>query len=77
VSTPVVLAAGLLKVPDLLGPLGNGIRGPVIAGSIAAAVASLLAVLFLANHFRTRTFTPFALYWRFAAGISTIRFATL
>ena len=74
-STPVILAAGLLKVPDLLGPLGNGIRGPVIAGSIAAAAASLFAILFLARYFRTRTLTPFALYCLFAGGISIIRFA--
>ena len=32
-ATPVILAAGLLKVPDLMGPLGNGIRGqPLSAG---------------------------------------------
>jgi len=74
-STPVILAAGLLKVPDLLGPLGNGIRGPVIAGSIAAAAASLFAILFLARYFRTRTLTPFAVYCLCAGGISIIRFA--
>ena len=74
-STPVILAAGLLKVPDLLGPLGNGIRGPVIAGSIAAAAASLFALLFLARYFRTRTLTPFAIYCLCAGGISIIRFA--
>ena len=27
-STPVILAAGALKLPDLTGPLGDGIRGP-------------------------------------------------
>ena len=27
-ATPVILAAGVLKVPDLMGPLGNGIHGP-------------------------------------------------
>jgi len=74
-STPVILAAGLLKVPDLVGPLGNGIRGPVIAGSVAAAAASLFAVLFLARFFRTRTLAPFAIYCLFAGGISVIRFA--
>ena len=33
-ATPVILAAGVLKVPDLFGPLGNGIRPQVLAGSI-------------------------------------------
>ena len=32
-STPVIFAAGILKVPDLTGPLGAGIRGPVLAGA--------------------------------------------
>ena len=31
-STPVIFAAGALKVPDLLGSLGSGIRGQVVAG---------------------------------------------
>ena len=30
-ATPVILAAGALKIPDLLGPLGNGIRGQILA----------------------------------------------
>ncbi len=73
-STPVILAAGALKVPDLIGPLGNGIRGPVIAGSIAAAASSLFAVIFLARYFKTRTLTPFAIYCTLAGGISVVRF---
>jgi undecaprenyl-diphosphatase len=74
-STPVILAAGLLKVPDLLGPLGNGIRGQVIAGAVAAAASSVFAVLFLARYFRTRTLTPFAVYCAAAGIISIVRFA--
>jgi undecaprenyl-diphosphatase len=73
-STPVILAAGLLKLPDLAGPLGNGIRGPVVAGSVAAAAASAVAVVFLARYFRTRTLTPFAIYCLAAGLISIIRF---
>jgi undecaprenyl-diphosphatase len=45
-STPVIFAAGALKVPDLLGSLGNGIRPQVLAGSLAAVVTSLFAVGF-------------------------------
>jgi len=74
-STPVILAAGVLKVPDLTGPLGSGIRGQVIVGSVAAATTSLVAVLFLARYFRTRTLTPFAVYCAAAGLISIIRFA--
>lgn len=74
-STPVILAAGALKVPDLTGPLGSGIRGQAIVGSVAAATTSLVAVLFLARYFRTRTLTPFAVYCAAAGLISIIRFA--
>jgi undecaprenyl-diphosphatase len=74
-STPVILAAGVLKVPDLLGPLGNGIRGQVVAGSLAALVTSLLAVIFLSKYFKTRTLRPFAAYSILFGVASIIRFA--
>ena len=61
-SAPPILLAGLLKVPDLLGHLGNGIRGQVLAGSAAAFVMALLSVRFLVRYFQTRRLTPFAFY---------------
>ena len=73
-STPVIFAAGALKVPDLLGPLGNGIRPQVIAGSLAAVATSLLAVLFLTRYFRTRTLMPFAVYSLAFGLASVVRF---
>ncbi len=73
-STPVILAAGILKISDLTGSLGAGVRGQIIAGSIAAAATSLFAVLFLARWFRTRTLVPFAVYCLVAGLISVIRF---
>jgi undecaprenyl-diphosphatase len=73
-STPVILAAGALKISDLTGSLGAGVRGQIIAGSVAAAATSLLAVLFLARYFRTRTLVPFAIYCLLAGLASVIRF---
>jgi undecaprenyl-diphosphatase len=61
-ATPVILAAGVLKIPDLFGPLGNGIRGQILAGSLAAAIAAYLSVRFLIRWFTTRTLWPFAAY---------------
>ena len=61
-ATPVILAAGVLKVPDLLGPLGNGIRPQILAGSIVSGIAAYLSVRFLMKYFQTRTLTPFAIY---------------
>jgi undecaprenyl-diphosphatase len=61
-ATPVILAAGVLKLPDLFGPLGAGIRGQVLVGSAAAGLAAYMAVRFLTRYFHTRTLTPFAIY---------------
>ncbi|HEX3567846.1 MAG TPA: undecaprenyl-diphosphate phosphatase, partial [Acidimicrobiales bacterium] len=62
-ATPIILLAGLYKIPDLTGPLGNGIRGQVLAGSVVAGVASYFSVRFLTRYFRTKTLTPFAVYY--------------
>jgi undecaprenyl-diphosphatase len=75
-STPVILAAGVLKVPDLLGSLGNGIRGQAAAGSVAAVLSSLVAINFLSRFFRTRTLLPFAAYSLIFGAISIIRFGS-
>jgi undecaprenyl-diphosphatase len=61
-ATPVIFAAGVYKVPDLTGPLGTGIRGQVLAGSLVAGIASYLSVRFLTRYFRTKTLTPFGIY---------------
>jgi undecaprenyl-diphosphatase len=61
-ATPVILAAGALKIPDLMGPLGNGIHGQVLVGSILSGVGAYLSVRFLLRYFRTRTLNPFAVY---------------
>ena len=74
-ATPVILAAGLLKLPDLFGPLGAGIRGQCIAGAIAAGVAAFGAVAFLVRWFETRTLWPFGVYCLIVGGLCIIRFA--
>ena len=54
--------AGLYKIPELFGPLGSGIGGQVLAGSVASFVCAYLAVRYLTRYFQTRTLTPFAIY---------------
>jgi len=61
-ATPVIAAAGLLKLPELAGPTGHGILGQVLAGSVVAGVAAYLSLRFLTKYFETRTLDPFALY---------------
>jgi undecaprenyl-diphosphatase len=61
-ATPIILAAGVYKVPDLTGHLGTGIRGQILVGSVVAGFGSLLSVRFLTRYFKTRTLTPFGIY---------------
>ncbi|MCW2512296.1 MAG: bacA [Mycobacterium sp.] len=75
-ATPVILAAGVLKIPDLFGPLGAGIGGQVLAGSVASFVSAYLAVRFLTKYFHTRTLTPFAVYC-VLAGAGSLAWLTL
>ncbi|MGD1109022.1 MAG: undecaprenyl-diphosphate phosphatase [Mycobacterium sp.] len=75
-ATPIILAAGVYKIPDLFGPLGAGIGGQVLAGSVASFVCAYLAVRFLTRYFETRTLTPFAIYCA-AFGAASLAWLTL
>ncbi len=61
-ATPIILAAGLVKLPDLVGHLGNGVRGQALVGAAAAAITAVFTVRFLVNWFKTKTLIPFAIY---------------
>jgi len=74
-ATPIIGAAALLKLPQLAGHQGDGVRGPALAGAVCSALTAYLAVRFLMRYFETRTLTPFAVYC-FVAGLAcTIGFA--
>jgi undecaprenyl-diphosphatase len=75
-ATPAILAAGVYKLPDLSGHLGDGIRGQVLAGSVAAAFAAYAAVKWLMRYFETKTLTPFALYCLAAGAVCAIGFGS-
>jgi undecaprenyl-diphosphatase len=74
-ATPIILAAGLYKLPDLLGPNGDGVRPQILVGSLAAGLAAYLSVRFLTRWFETRTLIPFAVYCLVAGGFAIVRFA--
>jgi undecaprenyl-diphosphatase len=61
-ATPIILAAGLVKLPDLLGSLGNGVRGQAFVACVVAAVTAVFTVRFLVGYFKTKTLIPFAVY---------------
>ena len=74
-ATPVILAAGVLKLPTLAGPAGAHIHGQVLLGAALAGVASYISVKWLTRYFETRTLTPFAVYSLVAGIVCIIRFA--
>ena len=74
-ATPIIGAAAVLKLPDLAGPTGNGVRGPALVGAVCSAVTAYLAVRFLMRYFERNTLTPFAVYCFLAGGAAAIYFA--
>jgi len=74
-ATPIIGAAALLKLPELAGPDGNGVRGPALAGALAAAVSAYFSIRFLMKYFETKTLIPFAVYCLVLGVVVSIGFA--
>ena len=74
-ATPLILAAAVLKLPELAGSEGNGVRGPALVGALCSALTAYLSVRFLMRYFETRTLIPFAVYCLCAGIAATIYFA--
>ena len=74
-ATPVILAAGVLKLPSLFGSAGKHIHGQVAVGVVITGIAAYLSVRFLVKYFETKTLTPFAYYCLVVGAASILRFA--
>ncbi len=74
-ATPVILVAGLYKLPSLMGTLGNGVRAQTLVGALCAMLAAYVAVRFLTRWFTTRTLIPFGVYSLVAGLACVVRFA--
>ncbi len=68
-ATPIIGAAALLKLPELVGSQGDGVRGQALVAALCAAVAAWFSVRFLMKYFETNTLMPFAIYC-FVAGLA-------
>ncbi len=74
-ATPIIGAAGVLKLPELFGSAGDGVRGQALVGALAAAFTTYLAVKFLLRFFRSNRLTPFGIYCICAGLAFTVAFA--
>jgi undecaprenyl-diphosphatase len=74
-ATPIIGAAALLKLPNLLGSQGDGLRGPALVGAACAGVTAYLAIRFLMRFFETNRLTPFAIYCVIAGALLSLIFA--
>jgi undecaprenyl-diphosphatase len=74
-ATPVILAAGVLKIPSLFGHAGDHIHGQVLVGFVVTGITAYFSVRFLVRYFETRTLAPFAWYCVIAGAVSLVRFA--
>ena len=73
-ATPIILAAGLYKLPDLFSHSAAGVRPQILIGSIAAFVAAYVSVAFLVKYFRTKNLYPFAIYSLVVGAILFVHF---
>jgi undecaprenyl-diphosphatase len=74
-ATPVIFAAAVLKLPELFGSAGNGVRGPALVAGVCAAVTTFFAVKFLLRFFQTNRLTPFGVYCVGLGVVCTLVFA--
>ena len=73
-ATPIIGAAAVLKVPELFGHTGDGIRGQALVAALCSAATAWFAVKFLMRYFETQTLMPFAIYCFAAGAACTIYF---
>lgn len=61
-ATPVIGAAALLKLPELLVPENAPMVVPTLIGMTVSGLGAFLSVKFLTKYFQTKKLTPFAIY---------------
>jgi undecaprenyl-diphosphatase len=73
---PAILGASVFKLPKLrhAGAIAPGSNGALLAGTIAAFIATFISVKFLVRYFKSNTLRPFALYCLIVGFVSILRF---
>ncbi len=61
-ATPIIFAAGVYKLPELMSPLAAHVRSQALVGGVVAGIAAYFSTGFLLRWFETKKLWPFALY---------------
>jgi len=61
-ATPVILGAGVLKIPDLFTAAGRPHLALYLSGGVVAGAAAYISVAYLMRYFRVGRLDPFAIY---------------
>ena len=72
-STPIILGAALLRSKDILVGSADGSMLVFVAGFVAAAISSWLAIKVLLSFVQNKTFTVFVVY-RIILGLAILFF---
>ncbi len=73
-ATPIIIAASILKLPDLVSQNGLHLIGPIFTGAITAGIFAFLSVKFLTRYFESKTLIPFAIYCSLIGAFSSLLF---
>jgi undecaprenyl-diphosphatase len=73
-ATPIIMAAALLKLPDLAKPENSALLAPAVIGAMSSAISAYLAVKFLTRYFKTNSLKPFGIYCIIAGGLASLLF---
>jgi len=61
-ATPIILAAGVYKLPSVLGSASSGMHGQILVGSLLAGIGAYVSVRFLDKYFQGKSLRPFGWY---------------
>ena len=76
-ATPIIGAAALLKLPELLSSANNHLIIAALIGAVSAGISAYFTVKFLVKYFQTKTLTPFAVYCFLVGGIISLYLLTI
>jgi undecaprenyl-diphosphatase len=61
-ATPIILLAGLYKLPSVLSDGTKGSGGPILVGSLLAGIFAYISVRYLDKYFHGKSLRPFGFY---------------